>query len=239
MADCGESCSGGCLDTCTGTCSGTCSGKCSDACTGCTGCTSCSGTCYGTCVADCSETCRLNCGGTCWKSCVGNCNGYCQTICQTYCENKQTYSQNLGNSFSWSNPVETDKTIKITASEWNTLKSYISRASSYCGITAPSGPNASSDSTSEHNIISAAKYNDLANSLNIDNVYSNQTLISASIIDALRNAYNRLQIKNSLPAGAYTGGQGQCCQKGQTCISSGQAACYEVCGNQNASRPGH
>ena len=60
-------------------------------------------------------------------------------------------------------------------------------------------------------MISAEKYNDLANGLGLTNVEANKTLISADLINALSSTYNSRTITNTLPTG---GGKDQCCQKG-------------------------
>ena len=261
MADCESGCTGTCSG-CSGTCKGTCSG-----CSGCTGCTGCSGSCKGTCytgctnncVSACKSTCNSTCKGncyttcdtSCYTSCSGQCKGYCATICQTYCQTEQifTENQNIANSigkpaFSWSNPVEAEETIQITANEWNILKGYIQAATKYCGGTSPSGANASSDPKSEHNFISADKYNDLANGLGLTNVIADETLISAALIDALRTTYNNRKINSTLPNGEYplTGNQNNCCQKGQTCMGSGELLSHqkktEKCSNQTTSKCG-
>lgn len=248
---CSGSCDGGCTDSCSG-----CGGACSNSCTGCSGtcrgtCTCCNG-CSGTCTSSCSNSCYSSCEGncyttcntSCYTACTGQCKGYCSNICQTYCETKQTFTENkIGKPvFSWTNTVsagsetELPSTIQITAKEWNILKSYIKAATSYCGGTAPSGPDASNDPNSEHNLISAAKYNDLANGLGVTNVVANTTLISAENIDRLRTTYNSRQITNTLPAGKYTGGQGECCQSNQVCMASGELLSHQVktekCANQ-------
>lgn len=266
---CGGTCGGTCTGTCTGSCSGGCSGcggACSSSCTySCEG--TCSGSCEGTCctgctndcVSACSSTCNSTCKGncyttcetSCYTTCSGQCKGYCATICQTYCQTKQvfTQNQNIANAvgkpaFSWSNSVSEGETIQITASEWNTLKGYIQAATKYCGGTSPSGANASSDSTSTDNLISAAKYNDLANGLELTNVVADETLISATLIDTLRTTYNNRKINSTLPNGEYplTGNQNNCCQKGQTCMVSGELLSHqkktEKCSNQTTSSCG-
>lgn len=267
MADCKNDCSGGCSTTCDGGCKGDCGGACSDDCTStCRG--TCEGSCKGTCctgctnacVSDCKSTCNDACKGNCFETCntscydtcKGKCKGYCATICQTYCETKQIFTENLNianaigkPAFSWSNEVAEDEIIQITASEWNTLKGYIKTATQYCGGTAPTGADASRDPSSDDNLISAAKYNDLANGLGLSNVTANETLISASLIDKLRTTYNSRQIKNTLPAGEYplTGNQNNCCQKGQTCMADGELLDHqektEKCADQTVSSCGN
>lgn len=271
MADCESGCSGTCSGSCSGSCSKTCSGTCSGGCSGCTGCTGCSGTCEGTCCtgctndcvsackSTCNSTCEGNCYTTCNKSCYttcqGQCKGYCATICQTYCQKAQIFTENVSpivNSvgkpkFFWTYPVNntTPSTIKITASEWNTLKSYIQTATQYCGGTFPSKADASSDPNSINNFISAEKYNDLANGLGLTNVEANKTLISAKLINDLSSTYNSRKITNTLPNGEkpLTGGKDQCCQSGQTCMASGELLDHqektEKCGDQTTSSCGN
>lgn len=214
-ASCANSCVNGCEGDCKG-CSGTCSG-----CTGCTG--SCSGKCYkgcgGNCLLECSETCR--------DTCKGECKGYCAEYCQTYCEKEQVFSKNISpinaavgkGTFNWTYDVETDKTIKITKSDWNTLKSYIKAATTYCGGTAPSKSN-----VAENDPITASQYNDLANGLDLTNVTAKETIITANIINKLKNTYNNRKIKDTLPAGKNNNSTGanQCCQTKMTCMASGQ-----------------
>lgn len=250
MADCEKSCTGGCDTTCSGSCDSGCRG-----CSGCSGCTSCSGSCEGTCKGGCTGACKGGCSGTCYDfcsgtctaecsnscysscktgcytTCSGQCKGYCSEICQTYCQTQQTFSLNkIGKgTFSWTNPVEKNKTIKITASDWNKLKSYIQAAVPYCGGTKPT----SSDVASK-DIIYAKHYNDLANGLDLSNVAAktgSTSIISSEVIDKLRTTYNSRQIKSSLPAGEYTGGQNECCQSGQVCMTSGQLLSHQNCNN--------
>lgn len=236
---CTETCSGGCKRTCKGDCEGTCKGECERTCKGeCEG--TCKDECEGTCTKSCSDSCYTSCKDGCLADCKGKCKGYCASICQTYCEKAQTFTENLSPipnaigkpEFSWSNPVkgynsktnEQGSTIIITAKEWNILKGYIQTATKYCGGTAPSGANASDNPESPDNLISEAKYNDLANGLGLANVKANETLISADLINALSSTYNGRQIKDNLPIGKkplITGGKDQCCQKGQTCMIKG------------------
>ena len=58
----------------------------------------------------------------------------------------------------------------------------------------------------------------------LTNVKANETLISADLINALQNTYNSRKIINTLPNGEkpLTGGKDKCCQKGQTCMASGE-----------------
>ena len=253
---CGGACSRSCTHSCDGGCKG-CTGNCKGTC--CTGCTNnCVSACSSTCNSTCEGNCYTTCDTSCYKTCSGQCKGYCATICQTYCQKAQTFTDNLSPianaigkpKFSWSNPVkastatEQASTIKITAKEWNNLKSYIQTATNYCGGTAPSGANASNDPESLENLISAAKYNDLANGLGLTNVKANETLISADLINALQNTYNSRKIINTLPNGEkpLTGGKDQCCQKGQTCMASGELLSHqkktEKCKNQTTSSCG-
>lgn len=250
MADCENSCTGGCSITCTGSCSGGCSTSCRGGCKGdcsscsgsckgaCKGCSSCSTGCTGTCTSSCSDSCYDTCKGACYTTCSGQCKGYCSEICQTYCQTEQTYSLNsIGKVFSWTNPVGQEKTIKITASDWNKLKGYIQDSIAYCGGTKPTSANVASN-----DVIYATMYNDLANGIAVTNVSNDQSastsLITAEVIDKLRTAYNSRQIKSSLPAGEYTGGSGECCQSGQVCMSSGQLLSHQICGNQTPTKCG-
>lgn len=216
---CNNSCTGGCKEGCTGTCA---------VCTGCTGtckngCTNgCKTGCYG-----CDDTCRKACEDTCRDTCKSKCKGYCAEYCQTYCEKEQVFSKNVSpinasvgkGTFDWTYDVETDKTIKITKSDWNTLKSYIKAATTYCGGTAPSKPN-----VADNDPITASQYNDLANGLDLTNVTANETIITANIINKLKNTYNNRKIKNTLPAGKNNNSTGanQCCQTKMVCMASGQ-----------------
>jgi hypothetical protein len=38
----------------------------------------------------------------------------------------------------------------------------------------------------------------------------------------LRTTYNSRKIKEELPKGKYTGGENECCQKGQVCMANGE-----------------
>lgn len=242
---CGGACSNNCTTTCLNSCTG-CSGTCRGSCTCCTGCAgTCTESCSNSCYSACKGNCYTTCNTSCYTTCIGQCKGYCSAICQTYCETAEIFIDNTVGKpkFSWTNSVsagsatELPSIIKITASEWNTLKSYIVAATSYCGGVTPSGANASSDPNSEHNFISAAKYNDLANGLGVANVIANTTLISAEVMNKLKDTYNSRKIIDTLPAGKYTGGQGQCCQSKQICMASGELLSphqvkTEQCGNQ-------
>lgn len=218
-AQCSSGCGGACstsCDSCGGACSSSCTYSCDSTCSGgCEG--TCKSGCEGTCTASCSDSCYDSCKDDCLATCKGQCKGYCASICQTYCQKAQIFTDNLSPiannigkpKFSWSNTVKAAtadsdaSTIIITASEWNTLKSYIATATSYCGGTTPSGANASSDPESEHNFISAKKYNDLANGLGLTNVVANETFISADLINALSSTYNSRKINSDLPNGEY------------------------------------
>lgn len=260
MADtttCGSSCTGGCEGSCSGSCEGKCSGSCKggcSGCSGCSGCTSCSGSCEGTCctfcrnacVSACASTCNSTCKGncfetckdSCYESCSGQCKGYCAEICQSYCETEQTFSLNsIGKgTFSWTNPVAQNLTIKITASDWNKLKSYIKAATNYCGGTTPTSANVKTLDP-----ITADDYNDLADGIDVSNVVKNKTLITADNIDLLRTTYNDRQIKSNLPNGSYNNSAGpdECCQSGEICMSSGQLLSHQVkteaCADQSES----
>lgn len=265
---CKDGCKNTCKNGCGGECSSSCTYSCKNSCKGCTG--TCEGSCHkgctNNCVSACSSTCNktcegncyTGCTGSCYKECSGACKGYCASICQTYCQKAQTFTENLSPisnaigkpKFSWSNPVkaatktEQASTIQITAKEWNTLKEYIKAATKYCGGTSPSGANASNDPESLDNLISAAKYNDLANGLGLTNVKANETLISADLINALQNTYNSRKIINTLPNGEkpLTGNKNNCCQKGQTCMASGELLSHqkktEKCKDQTTSSCG-
>ena len=266
MADCESGCSGGCSGSCSGSCSGKCGGACSNSCTGCSGscrgsCKGCTGSCTGTCssgctnacVSACASTCSSACKGncyqscndSCYQSCSGQCKGYCAENCQTYCETQQVFSKNVSpipnavgkGAFDWSNPVEQNKTINITAADWNKLKSFIKEATKYCGGTSPSSADVSAKQP-----ITAAAYNDLANGISVANVEANKSIISAEVINKLKSGYNDRKIDASKPAGKYTGGQGECCQTRQTCMASGQLLSHqkktEKCGDQSTSSCG-
>lgn len=76
-------------------------------------------------------------------------------------------------------------------------------------------------------------------------VEANKTIISADLIDQLRIAYHTRMIKNTLPSGKnpVEGGQNSCCQKKQTCMSSGELLSHqsktEKCGDQSTSSCGN
>lgn len=254
MADCESGCSGSCSGKCGGACSNSCSGTCSGSCKGkckgsCSCCTGCSGTCTQQCSNSCRETCKGNCYETCndscYQTCSGQCKGYCSEICQTYCETQQVFTKNLSPianaigkpAFSWSNEVKQNATINITAADWNKLKEYIKEAVKYCGGTSPSTAD-----VVKNDFITAERYNDLANGISVENVIANETIIKAEIIDKLRTAYNERKIDSSKPAGAYTGGQNQCCQSKQICMASGELLSHqkktEKCADQSTTQCG-
>lgn len=264
---------GGCSNNCSGSCKGSCNLTCTDACKGCGGacshsCTGCSGTCKGTCkgtcstgctndcVSACKSTCNKECKGNCYKTCntscyetcKGKCKGYCAEICQSYCQKEQVFSKNISpinnpsnskGSFSWTNSVEKDKTINILYSDWNTLREYIQEATKFCGGTKPSKKNVVAEDP-----ITAGQYNDLANGLNLTNVTANKTIITADIINILKDTYNSRKINNTLPAGEKNNdtGANKCCQKGMVCMASGQLLEHqektEKCKNQAVSACG-
>lgn len=261
---CTGSCTGGCTSCsgCTGcrgctSCSG-CTGCTS--CYGCTGCSSCSGSCDGTCcdtctndcVEACMNSCRTECLGncytgcetSCYTSCENQCKGYCSQYCQTYCQKQQTFSLNVSpiknaigkGTFSWTNPVCQNQTIKITHEDWNKLKSYIQTATQYCGGTAPDEADVNTD-----DLITEVRYNDLADGLDLNHVTKDVTIISKDNIDILRTTYNNRQIDSSLPYNPSESSN-SCCQSGETCMASGQLLSHqkktEKCQNQIVSTCG-
>lgn len=248
--DCSGSCSGGCdggCSSCSGGCDG-CSG-CTNACTGCTG--SCDDTCHGacestcnngckdaclnTCTTNCRDTCKTSCFETCKDNCYWDCNGvcrgYCAEDCQSYCETKEVFTENLSSNgvnnpigkpkFYWSHDISVNKTIIITAKEWNTLKSYIKTSTEYCGGTAPSRADVYPTKP-----ITASDYNDLANGLNLPNATADVTLITSNIINILSETYNERKMKNDeIPSGKYPIThmvQNDCCQSAMTCVDKDQ-----------------
>ena len=232
---CSGSCSGTCRGSCRGSCSGGCSGGCKGSCSGCTG--SCTGTCNSgctnTCVTACTFSCKDECKGnfyktcntTCYDTCKSKCKGTCATVCQNYCETEQTFSKNsIGKpqftKWGESNGIKRNETIKITAEDWNTLKSYIKSATDYCGGTKPS-----LSDVDKGDLITEDQFNDLANGLNLTNVVKDVTIISADIINSLQSTYNSRQIIPNKPTSTtdgkpLTGTEHECCQKGQTCMST-------------------
>lgn len=232
-------CSGGCKNICGDQCSTSCTNDCYNMCLGCTG--GCDGTCWAGCSNSCYTTCQGNCyggcKGQCRTTCTGECKGFCATICQTFCETEQTFAENaIGKgTFSWTEDVSSGKTIQITATEWNTLKSYIKAATQYCGGISPTVEDVDSG-----DFITEEQYNSLADGLNIPHVVADVTIISADVINKLRDTYNDRLILENLPEG---GGEGQCCQKGQTCMATGQYLSHQGtpsqnCGNQIETKPG-
>ena len=248
---CGGACSNsctGCSGTCSGSCSGTCKNTCKGSCTGTcnTGCTNaCVSACATTCNSACKGNCFQTCQDSCYQTCSGQCKGYCSEICQTYCETQQVFAKNVSPianavgkpTFSWTNEVKQNSTIKITADDWNKLKGYIKEAVKYCGGTSPSTGDVKKDDP-----ITAATYNDLANGLAVPNVTAKETIITAEVIDKLRTVYNERKIDSSKPAGKYTGGQGECCQSKQICMASGELLAHqkktEKCADQSTSSCG-
>lgn len=245
---CDASCTGctscsGCT-SCTGcsgctSCTGTCKGKC-QGCQGCVG--SCTGTCnvgcFGSCVGDCNkycfDTCKddcfTECKTSCFQTCKNKCKGYCAKeggFCQTYCETEQTFSKNTDypnppdspGTFAWSNTMSSGQTIIISASDWNNLIDYISKASKYCDITSPSQSNVQSGFIDP---ITADRYNDLANAVDVSNVIQNETILRPELFAALSSGYNQLQMEEELPSGKWDGGQDDCCQSGQVCMATGE-----------------
>lgn len=218
----GTSCTGGCKGSCKGSCTGGCTG-------GCKG--SCSGTCSGTCTGTCSTTCSGNCA----KTCTGGCETYCQT-CQAYCQYNQTFSKNngankpsgAGKVFTWDSTVGEDKTIFISAEDWNKLAGYVEKAANVC-IGGSSG---SVLTVKKGEAISAKVFNSMSSKLTAitsrivkdKEKTANQSVIYASDFAALKDGYNNAQIKSTLPSGKYpsSGGKDSCCQLGQACMTQAQ-----------------
>lgn len=229
---CGTSCTGvACQTTCSGTCSGV----------------SCQSSCSGGCSGGCSGSCSSGCSGSCSGTCSGGCETYCAGICQTYCLTEQTFSENNasnnpgGSVFTWSNTNTHDGTINISASDWNTLASYVEKASAYCAsstIAANSITRATSGG-----LITAAIFNSLDGSigkLNTSNSVGTKTkdvdLIKDEDINALATNYNKATIGSSLPSNS-TGAANKCCQKGMSCMTkaSGRPS-LQPCGDQTANK---
>ena len=77
-----------------------------------------------------------------------------------------------------------------------------------------------------------------------DQLTANETIITADIMNILKNTYNSRKINNTLPAGEKNNSTGanKCCQKGMTCMASGQLLDHqektEECKNQAVSACG-
>mgnify|MGYP006903492109 FL=1 len=218
----GTNCTGGCKGTCKGTCAGGCKGTCK-------------GTCSGTCSGTCTGTCSSTCSGNCAKTCTGGCETYCQK-CQAYCQYEQTFSKNngankptgAGKVFTWDSTVGEDKTILISATDWNKLAGYVENAASVC----VGGSSGSITRAKKDEAISAAIFNSMSSKLTAitsrivkdKEKTANQSVIYASDFAALKNGYNNAQIKSTLPSGKYptSGGKNSCCQLGQACMTQAQ-----------------
>lgn len=149
---CEGGCTGGCKEGCTG-CTGSCEGKCYQSCENtcendCL--TTCDGNCFKACEESCFETCNNacfeSCKEKCYTDCKDICKGYCQMDCQTFCESIQILSENnqengpekpFKGKFSWSNSIDSELIIKITAQEWNNLISAINAVAEYHPLTFP------------------------------------------------------------------------------------------------------
>lgn len=100
--------------------------------------------------------------GTCQMCHSRGCQYHCA---QTFCKvGKQLVSSNLG-IFQWSNTPKSGNTIKITAADWNKLKTYIQNAHNLgsetsSGVSVTTGTNVSSNDP-----ITADEYNKMAAAL--------------------------------------------------------------------------
>lgn len=187
-------------------------------------CQVCSGTCAG-CTGSCTGTCSSTCTGNCAKTCSGGCETYCANDCQTYCQYEQVYSKNNGKNnpggkiFSWDTTVAEDKTIFLTATEWNRLAKYIEDAAEYCTTSSVSITRVASKDP-----IYASYYNSMNNGVNAigssgeTNKTANVDLITASNIDALRTGYNNAKILSTLPLNP-SGATNTCCQLKESCMT--------------------
>ena len=248
---CGSTCVGGCDSGCFGSCKNkcggcdnTCSARCKDNCyNACVAACeqTCKSGCEGNCVEKCSESCHDGCKDHCFKGCLEgclyeckeDCKGYCAEYCQAYCEAEQVFTDNISGNvanpigetkFSWTdnNAIAYDKTINITASDWNKLRKKVSASVAYCG-----GTELSKSDVLPNAPIRASDYNDLAGGLELTNVTANVTLITAKIIDLLRTEFNSREIADpKAPAGCTNiqndVGPNTCCQEEMTCMADGQ-----------------
>ncbi len=221
---CSSACTGSCSGTCTKSCDISCTAKCASSCSGgCKG--TCSDSCTGTCSSKCTGTCASGCTGNCFKTCTDGCETYCANDCQTYCQYEQVYSKNNGKNnpggkvFSWDTTVAEDKTIFLTAIEWNRLAKYIEDAAEYCTTSSVSITRVASKDP-----IYASYYNSMNNGVNTigssgeTNKTAKVDLITASNIDALRAGYNSAKIISTLPSNP-TGATGACCQLKESCMT--------------------
>lgn len=217
---CAGSCTSSCATGCATGCSGTCSGGCRGGCSG-----TCSGGCKGGCQSTCSGTCSSTCTGNCAKTCSGGCETYCANACQTFCQKEQVFSKNSGKNnpggsiFTWSTTIKEGEFIEIKASDWNTLASYIEKASSYCS----SSGKVSVSRVTSNDLITAAAFNSINSGLSaINSGVGTKTagidLIKADEINALASKYNAAKILSTLPS---TNGStsGKCCQLGEACMT--------------------
>lgn len=214
-------------------CDGSCTGSCSGSCQGCSG--SCTGTCSGTCTGKCTGTCSTTCTGNCAGTCTGGCESYCM-VCQSYCQYSQTYSKNngsnkpngAGQTFTWSSTVDENKTILISATDWNKLAGYVENAAKVCnGGTSGSVTRVSSKDPITANIFNSMSQclSSITNALVHDKTKTaNKSIIYASDFLALQNGYNNAQLSSSAPNGEYPspGKANSCCQKGQACMTKAQ-----------------
>lgn len=178
----------------------------------------CSSSCAGTCVGDCKGTCTGHCSGGCKGGCKGECTGSCQTSCEDTCSNAcQTRCENGGQTvssynktfpFYWNSEIEEDKTILITAKEWNDFAKKIINNASYCGKSSPN-----IELVEQNKPITASAFNSLKNGVNrlnqtnINDKIANQSLIEAKDFLTLASKMNSATVSNI-----------ECCELGEYCV---------------------
>lgn len=168
---------------------------------------SCSGSCSGGCSGGCKGTCSGSCVGTCTGGCSGECTNACSGVCQTKCENGgqtlSTYNGTRKYTFNWSSNIGVDKTISITASEWNDFARKATSAANELGKPAVAVLVDSND------VIKATTINQVIRAINaiksgsIAEVHSGELIEASKFID-MANKFNKAPIPND-----------SCCELGE------------------------
>lgn len=111
-----------------------------------------------------TETC-CNSGCNKCEPCNSGCQS-CQKTCETICESSQLVSSvdSIG-SFSFSSCVNSGETIKLTASDWNSLIAYITSAYNYGDKGKISTPTMTKAESGQ--LIYKTTYNQIASALNL------------------------------------------------------------------------
>ena len=135
-------------------------------------------------------------------------NNNCDSLAQTFCNLNVQYIKNHANVGAYPiDEIQKDDIIykKWTASKWNSLINKLNTAGSLGATRSQGGAGPSINTISDEDIITAKLYNDVeAKMAKFNTSYktvtggSNGTVITATIANAMRNAYNEATFNSSV-----------------------------------------